>query len=221
MVRRVVPLLIVLALLVVVVSYTGALRTEPAGSGPRAAAAGSLQNTTVTCGVFGPHPGTAPGPPAQDVANVTVIWDALCGNATFMALLSEWSGLSVAYPDSGANASYLAADNLTAGGGGNLSTPYAPAWWLDWWAPCNNIAVAPAGTYCDHSAVWIGNVTTDRFSGPVESDHLPGPVIGTSPPSPRGSSGTAVLSGGLELLVVGAALGTVVGLLTLLLARRK
>jgi hypothetical protein len=186
--------------------------------------AGTEKNSTVTCGVFGPHPGTAPNPDPAYTANITVIWDDLCVNPTFVSLRSEWGDFAVAYPDSGANRSYLTAYNLTAGSGGNRSFAMAPDWSLTWWALCDHTSIVPVGQGCNHSAVWLGNVTTDTFTGPVISAYGDQPSAGSGGAPGVGSSDSS--NGGLggslsDLIFPSLAAGALLGAVSGVRGRRR
>jgi hypothetical protein len=195
--------------------------SHPSGSS-RMNFAWTDQNSSVTCGVFGAHPGTAPYPDPNYTIRITVIWDQLCVNGTFVSLLSEWGNFYVAYPDSGTNASYLSAANLTPGAYGNASVPVVPDWDLTWWSLCSNASVAPIGEFCAHSADWSGNLTTDRFAGPFFSQYLGregGYMPGPHPPE-SGLEGSPSNSAAF-LLAAAMSIGGAVGVLALIRCRSK
>jgi len=188
---RAVGVALLVGLLVFVAFF--ALASSPAGRKHLAAADGTPSahyNTTVTCGVFGPDPGAAPNPDPNFTARIAAIWYQLCVNSTFVALLDEWGNFALAYPDSGNNVSYPTALNLTPGSSGNESDPMVPEWRLSWWAICGNLSIVPAGSYCSHFADWIGNITTESFTGPILLEVPPG-CCGSPPPPGARTNGSA------------------------------
>lgn len=141
------------------------------------------------CGLLGPSPWTAPTLPGY-TANITVFWNDLCTEQAFISLIDEWGGpFYLAYPGYGANLSYWAAANLSAGSGGSTQGLYA--YWFIAWYPSycyNNPAYLGSLPPCSWEEYWSGNVWTNVLSGPFfvnESCECgsKGPPPPPSPPS--------------------------------------
>jgi hypothetical protein len=159
-----------------ILASQGALSQVAGRAGPLKAAAApqgvSTSGYTVPsnlsyCGLLGPNPGSAPGLPGYD-ANVTLLWNELCVQQVFSSWIDAWGGpFYLAYPDSGANLSYWAAQNFSAGSSGSPQGLYAdfnilyqPGW-------CSNTSAYHVTTRpCSWEEFWLGDVWTNVLSGP-------------------------------------------------------
>lgn len=138
-----------------------------AAAGPQGVSASGypVPSNLSYCGLLGPNPGSAPGLPGYD-ANVTLLWNELCVQQVFSSWIDAWGGpFYLAYPDSGANLSYWAAQNFSAGSSGSPQGLYAdfnilyqPGW-------CNNNSAYRFGG-CSYEEYWTGDVWTNVLSGP-------------------------------------------------------
>jgi hypothetical protein len=180
------------------------------------------------CGALGPHPGTESIPPPSQVndtsrsfvnytTNVTILWDKLCINATFVAIIMQWGGWHTAWTGGSNNTSYPAADNLTSGAVGPGNPPIIPIWDIEWLAACDNASLGPI---CYHSVQWSGNVSTENLSGPVIYEWSPCAAnCGSS--GPGSAEGVATQNGSAAFPGAPIAVaGLIVGAIVLLLSRR-
>ncbi len=139
------------------------------------------------CGLLGPDPGSAPGLTGYD-ANVTLLWTELCTQQVFIWWIDTWGGpFYLNYPGYGANLSYWAARNFSAGSSGdsqglyaNFIVGYAPSW-------CYNNSAYYFGE-CGYAEIWDGDVWTNVLSGPFFFNATcqcgfvgPPPASGSSP----------------------------------------
>jgi hypothetical protein len=149
------------------------------GPPPLAGAATGAQGTSSSgypvpsnlsyCGLLGPTPGTAPGLPNY-TANITAFWNDLCTRPAFISVIDKWGGpFFLAWPGYGANMSYWAAANFSAGNLGSNEILYAifEVNWAQGWCYGNgSISPGGGGLYCDYQEYWAGEVSTNVLTGP-------------------------------------------------------
>jgi len=186
-----------LTLVVVLVLFATALAGDSAHSGaggfPSESVTqfGAALSTNVTCGLLGPDPGTSAGLP-QYVANVTAIWDKLCIQPAFVAVIAEWGDLLPTYTGGANNTTYLTAGNLTSGFYVKDTILPVVTFAVFWSAACENGTVVLSGTQCGYQDLWTGNVSTNKVFGPslTEYDCQGCSLSGPPPPTfPAGSEG--------------------------------
>lgn len=134
------------------------------------------------CAPFGASPAAIANLPNY-TANVSAIWSDLCNRSAYVAVINEWGGVGLV--NSGNNTSYWIAGNLSIQVGGVIGGIPTISFVVQWGAPCDNVSLGPANAQCSYQEYWTGNLSTDRLSGPFNSERgevrTTGPVASHSP----------------------------------------